>query len=406
MGVCLAIPRPAAADYGLDDGAWNGGRDLIGAAEAAGVTLDSPAVIDVDALEPSDGLLIVHPTRSLPTVSLSRFVRAGGRLAVADDYGRGQELLSTYGIVRAPPTDTETRVRGNPELPLALPRVRHPLTRDVRALVTNHPQSLRHDELRPIFGFGDGPDALVLAGAVERGRLVAIGDPSVFINNMLQFRDNRRFAENLFAYLDGERGGRVYLVTPAVRLEGRAGSRDASLEGLRAWLDDFARADAPPVALILMSVMLVALLLIFAISNLPRRSPYLKNEMLARAGGGGVAGRVAFFERRRSELLHPLLVMKYELEGALIRELGLRDQGSERPLLGQVLAAAEARGMPAPLRRELRALLLELDDLRRRADLPPGPPRPSPKDVRRMVHSAERILAALEPSAPRTSPDT
>ncbi len=389
------------SDYSLTNTGWNGLSDLLGAADAAGVTVDSPEEIDVDTLGVNDALLVVYPTRRLPSESLGRFVRRGGRLAIADDFGQADEFFVVYGIVRSAPQDTLSRVRGNPELPLALPQLRHPLTRDVDTIVTNHPTGLRHDTLRPIIGFGEGQSALVLAGAVERGRLVSIGDPSILINNMLQFRDNRRFAENLLAYLGASRDpaappGRVYLVPPDVRLIGQAGSRDASLESLRGWLDDFAHADAPPIALLLTSLVVVTISLIFVVSSLPRRSPYLTGAMLGLSSGGGLAGRIAFFGRKQRELLHPLLVFKFELEGFLIRHLGLEVSSPDRgPLLREVLIAAEARGLSAAHREALRALLLELDDLRRRADLPPGPPRPSPKDVQRMVDSGERIVAEL-----------
>ncbi|MCB0900488.1 MAG: hypothetical protein KDC40_16885, partial [Actinobacteria bacterium] len=89
---------------------------------------------------------------------------------------------------------------------------------------------------------------------------------------------------------------------------------------------------------------------------------------------------------------------KFELEGELMRRLGLEGQ----PLLRDVLAAAEVYGLTAAERESLRALLLELDEIRRKIDLPPAPPRVGPRDLRRMVDTGEAILARLPDPANRT----
>jgi len=385
-------------DYALRGGSWNGLAQLVQVAEEAGVRLDTPAELDLARLTPDDALLVVHPTGDLPRASLAAFLRAGGRVAIADDFGEAERFLELYGIARSPyePGPDALLLRGNRALPLASPATPHPLTQGVRALVANHPASLRHAELEPVLLLE--PDAaLVLAGAVEEGRLVAIGDPSLFIENMLRFRDNRRFAANLLRYL-GERGGRVYLVAPSTELSGTYGdARGNPLERLDAWLLEAARADLPPRALTILAWVRAALVLVFAASALPRVMPYGASELgLEPARGGGFAGRVAFFARRTKSLVHPALVYKYELEGELVRKLGLEGQ----PLLRDVLDAAARRGLSAADRDALRGLLLELDELRRKVDLPPAPPRVGPRDLRRMVDTGEAILARLpEPSA-------
>ena len=53
-----------------------------------------------------------------------------------------------------------------------------------------------------------GPVAVAVAGQVDEGRLIAIGDPSIFINMMLRYPGNRSFAEGLVHYLvQGDRHG-------------------------------------------------------------------------------------------------------------------------------------------------------------------------------------------------------
>lgn len=384
-----------AQPYRLDSRDWDGLSELLAIADAAGVRLDTPAEVDVSTLSGNDALFILFPSEPLPRASLSAFLRAGGRIAIADDFGEAGALLQSYGIRRVEPnlSSEVSYLRGNPALPLARPRSRHPLREDVRMLVTNHPAVLRHSELEPIAAFDEGPDALVLAGAVEEGRLVAIGDPSMFINNMLQFRDNRRFAENVFRYLDGGREGRVLLVTGDTTLTGRFGDGTGNpIARLDEWLADFAHAPTPPLALTLLAIVLVAILMVFAVSTLPLRSPYSSEALHpARGHGGGFAGRVGFFTSRGGSLVHPALVYKFELEGELVRILGLEG----RPLLRDVVASARERGLGTSDLDDLRALLLELDALRTRVDHPPAPPKVSPRELRRMVDTGERILERL-----------
>lgn len=384
-----------AQPYRLESRDWDGLSELVAIADAAGVHLDTPREIDVSTLSGNDALFILFPGEPLPRASLSAFLRAGGRIAIADDFGEAGALLQSYGIRRSAPhlSSEVSYLRGNPALPLARPRSRHPLREDVHMLVTNHPAVLRHSELEPIAAFDEGPDALVLAGAVEEGRLVAIGDPSMFINNMLQFRDNRRFAENVFRYLDGGRGGRVLVATSTTQLTGRFGDGTGNpIARLDEWLADFAHADTPPIALTLLAVVLVSILMVFAVSTLPLRSPYSSEALHPPAQyGGGFAGRVGFFAKRGGSLVHPALVYKFELEGELVRILGL----DGRPLLRDVAAAAREAGLSGPDLQALRDLLLELDALRTRVDHPPAPPKVSPRDLHRMVDTGERILQRL-----------
>lgn len=395
-----ARAQEAREDFSLQQGHWNGLAQLVMVAEEAGVVVDTPGELDLTGLRPSDGLLVVHPRDDLPRASLMAFLRAGGRVAIADELGEADRFLAMYGIARSAhrPGSDALLLRGNPGLPLGSPAAPHPLTDGVRAVVANHPAVLRHAELEPVVVL-DGNAALVLAGAIDEGRLVAIGDASLFIDNMLRFRDNRRFAANLLRYL-AERGGRVYLVTPATKLTGTFGNaKGSALEQLDAWLAKVGRAELPPRALAILAWLIAALALVFAASTLPRDTPYTAARLgLQPARGGGLAGRVAFFAERDKALVHPALVYQHELEGELVRRLGLQEQ----PLLRDVLAAAERRGLTATNRDALRALLLELDALRRQIDLPPGPPRVRPRDLRRMVDTGEAILACLPEHPSRT----
>jgi hypothetical protein len=391
----MAARAGAQPDYAPENLSWNGLSELVGLAVESGTPLQTPARLDLADLSARDGVLVVYPTAQTPGARMGAFLRAGGRLAVADDFGKGETLWAPYGIRRHHPGEwAGPSLRGNPRLAVAEPhgQLRHPLTSGVRALVTNHPTALRHADLEPLFTYGED-EGLVMVGAVGHGRLVAIGDPSLLINNMLQFRGNRAFAANLLHYLEGGRGGRLWLVSGNTPITGRFRDPLDPLARARGWMADVAAVDMPPIAVTLGSLLLMALFVLVATSALPRQSPYASPAMFPPPPmPGGFAGRVAFFRDRPQHLLHPLMVYKHELEGALVLHLGLRG----RPDLDDVLTKLRRRGLSDAEVADLRDLLTELDHLRERMDRPPGAPRISERRFRSLVGTGERILARLE----------
>lgn len=386
----------ADEDYDPHSNAWNGLGALVRLTRDSGITVELPGRVDVGTLRPDDALLIVYPAGPLPVEGLSAFLKAGGRVALADDFGAGNELLSAYQIARgAPNTQHALQLRGNPALLVARPRTAHPLAEGVHALVTNHPTDLFHRNLDAIFSFDDdGREALVLAGAVGQGRLVAVADPSVLIDNMLELRDNRRFAQNLVRYLAEGRGGRIVIASGHTPIVGRFGEpgADRPLHDVRRALEQLAAAPLPPLALQLGCAALAALALLFAATSLPRKTPYDGRGMFARAPhAGGYVGRVAFFAESHGNLLMPALVYKHELEGEIVRRMGLTGQTPLR----DVLVGLRGRGLGESDVVEARALLVLLDDLKMREDRPPAPPRVTEAALHEIVARGERLLARL-----------
>lgn len=361
----LALPARAQSgdDFAPDNDRWNGLSGLVEIARGQGVELELVERLDIGTLRPEDALIVVAPEEDLPAASLTELMRAGGRVALADDFGHGDSLLRTFRIGRGRPNRADAlRLRGNEELLVARAAAGHPLTEGVTALVTNHPQVVYHQDLEPIFAFGER-DAVVLAGAVGAGRLVAIADPSVLINNMLELRGNRRFAENLVGYVAGEGGGRVLLVPPRGRIVGRYGEpgADRPLHDLRALLEHLAQAELPPGALRVLAASLAGILLVLAAGVLPRSSPYAGASMFARPSvAGGFVGRVEWFSQRPANLGDPAMVYKLELETELARRFGLAWPVSPE----QIAARMKARGMRAVDVEGARALLAELAALR------------------------------------------
>lgn len=394
----------ASGDFATGNTQWNGLSELLAVAAEEDASIEVVSRFDLGTLTAADGLLVVYPTQALPTEDLSDFMRAGGRLAVADDFGAADSLFRVFRIGRAEPNPNAPsvlRLRGNGELLVARPLAQHPLTEGVGAIVTNHPRVLFHAQLEPIFAVGDH-DAIALAGQVGEGRLVAIGDPSVFINNMLALDGNRRFASNLLLYLRGEAGGRVYLLEPGGELVGRYGEpgADRPMHDVRAFLERATEYELPPLALRILALSVVVILLILVAGVLPRTSPYRASAMFREeAVAGGLSGRVQWYRARANDLLEPTLVYKLELEAALSARLGVR---LERPARGaeEMLSVMRSRGVSPQLVDDARRLLDELAGLASGATNGTAPPVPEAR-FRNVVTRGDAILAGVRGGAER-----
>ncbi|MEM7605761.1 MAG: DUF4350 domain-containing protein [Myxococcota bacterium] len=355
-------------DYAVRNRSWNGLSRLLELAQAQENRVDTPAELDLTDLSAADGLLVMYPRRALPSQGLTDFVRSGGRLAVADDFGESSDFLSIFSIERREGAIEGDRLRGNDALPIARPALRHPLVEGVQAVVTNHPTVVRHTELDAVLRYSASGEGPVLTGAVGEGRLVVLGDPSMLINNMLSFSGNERFAANLMAYL-GAGGGRILIATPETRLIGT--SRDGPGHALDRLEDTLAKADEavlPDAVFSVLAATLAVLGMLFAMSLLPRRSPYSRRS--DPLGGGGYAARI---ERSGQDALrHACLTYSYELRAAL----------------------ESARAMPAGATddgRRLQALLSRLEAVGT------GDAKAYRSELERMVGQGERLLAKLLP---------
>jgi hypothetical protein len=235
--VGLVFPRlgHAGAPFDLAGQDWEGCARLV---EIAREQVGAGRVVVTDELDyghlgAADGVLLLHPEGAYDVDELSTFMKQGGRLAIVDDFGDGDRLLERFRITRAAaPTNPLHMLRGNPQLPIAEPSSLHPIVADVAQVVLNHPTTVRHPDLStllriPLQGGDAGPD-VALAGQVGEGRLVAIGDPSMFINSMVRYPGNRAVARNLAEYLvegSSERrgGARLFIVTGHFKEKGTLG---------------------------------------------------------------------------------------------------------------------------------------------------------------------------------------
>lgn len=395
--IVLGTSTALAGDYDVESSAWNGLREFVSLAESEGIVLRPRSSLVLSDLKPADALIVVFPTEPLPASSLIAFVDAGGRLVVADDFGESSELLSHFGIRREPAPTAAARLRGNAELRVARPALSHSLTEGVDALLTNHAVALTHATIPPIFDFeGRG---LVVTGVVGRGRLVAIGDPSLFINNMLELKGNRRFATNLLRSLQSDTGT-IYLLHSNASLRGAFGDPSTlpPAQRARAVFEHLSTLDVPPIGVLWFAGMLLALFLVVSGSSLTAITPYRQSRLVPDPGtAGGFAARVAYHASSRHMLVHAGLSYRFELERALAERLGLR--GAFHP--DDAVRALREHGVAERDLGALSGALRTLDALVPSGGRAMRSPSLSRRKLCAIVELGERILSHLDAEVAR-----
>jgi hypothetical protein len=372
--------RAWAEDETLDPASaeWDGLSDFIAIAQAElPGRVVSRSRLDYGELKREDGVLLVHPDASIDAESLARFMRDGGRVVLADDYGDGDELLAHFGIDRvALPAKPALMLRHNAALPLAEPASEHSVVWGVNRVVLNHASGLRHPELSPVLKVraADGEDEVLVAvaGAVGQGRLLAIGDGSVFMNSMLRFPGNRSLATGVVRYAveddaNGKRGGRLFIVSGHFEQSGIYGEEvgwEGSLRArMRSLLDVLSvvrREGLPPMAAFALAVLAGLGIILWVGSRAGRpHTPVVPRFVreIPLTAQGGLAGHTAVVAAPGTSRVLAMLEVKASLEDQLCELLGLdRNPGHD-----ELLKEIDRRGVLDPADRSvLRALFLRL----------------------------------------------
>ncbi len=380
LAVITAAPSARSEAFDIADTSWEGCSELYGLAtsELGNDRVKAVAVLDWSEVTPNDGILVLHPLQSMDPEETEAFVRAGGRLAIVDDYGRGEETLKRFSIERTSlPTRPLSALRNKPQLAIAEPVLvdekgqptgPHPVVSSVQQFVTNHATGLRSSKrltsVLEIRAVGEPPATVALAGMVDLGRVFALGDPSGLMNQMLRYPGNRAFGKALCHYLvdeDGGKrhGGKLYIVANRF-------SEVSSFQGndsLRKDLENQARAVADALAearqngvpgvmhwlVALMAMLGIGAWVVRAASR-PYKSP---NPRFARptplVAQGGVAGRFALLSAPSSPPSLVLLELKSALVEALAQKLGTPVDPSTESILSAAhrAAALDDRGRSA-----------------------------------------------------------
>jgi hypothetical protein len=224
-GVLVIGARRAAAgerDYSPWHEGWNGLSKLVAMARQTGAVVRVENDVTLDALATTTALFFIYPTATLPSDDLRRFLSSGGTVVLADDFGSADDFLAELGVQKLEISSLSSvqTYAGDGRLAIAEShRPTHPLAFEVDQIVTNHPAYFRSD-FTPVFKFSNPEYGAVLSLTVGPGRLVLLSDPSIFINLMLQFPDNRQFTRNLLSLTVGQQTAELWIVAKHFRTHG------------------------------------------------------------------------------------------------------------------------------------------------------------------------------------------
>lgn len=238
-----------SSDYDPQNSNWNGlmqFRDLV---MGMGFEFSEVTKLEWGDLGADEILVFLYPQQTVDPAQLDAFIQAGGHVIVADDFGEAQNALARIGAIRLDLATlrAENYYEGRTWAPIATVTPGHPISLDVEPIVTNHPAALGHLAGGTVVaGFPDG--ALIVAGERGTGRFVAVADPSIFINRMLEFPGNLRVAVNMLHWLDRNgRAKRVVVVRGDVPMygqarpyidDGNASRMSRSVADINRWLDE------------------------------------------------------------------------------------------------------------------------------------------------------------------------
>jgi hypothetical protein len=405
----------AAPDYDTGSTEWNGLGTFTALAHGMGLDVVQERNLEWDDLGPGDILVLLYPTSGINPSHLAAFVHNGGRVLVADDFGKSEEALAGLGILRG----TGVGVRadqfydGHAYAPVARPLLPdHPLAAGVTALTANHPSVWNATRgAESVFGF-EGGDSLVAAVETGDGRLVALADPSVLINRMLEFDGNLAFAINLIRYLarPGE-SDRLVIMSEDIALLGEP-SRvmgEAGPGGVRGALGDFNRwllgineYLLTQVGMRVLGVAIALVIAVLALVWLPRARQAALDGSWTRARGGSAeqpsAEKVlAEVDRAgRKSFALPAAILRDSINARLSLIVGHPDPLHGMPAQ-ELYEALEARGAGAAIA-SLGAIYPALRALPTRAQAvaPWQAPFVGQREFERLNAAADRLYRSLE----------
>jgi hypothetical protein len=390
VGLVLAAPRPLRAEaFAWNDTTWEGCSELLELArrELGRERVVVQSVLDWSQITAADGVLLVHPLRAVDAEEATSFMKSGGRLAVVDDYGRGDTLLGHFHIERrALPARPAAALRDRPALPIAEPPDEeghgaagpHPTVQFVEAVALNHGSGFQHPDLTVVLvvpAVDEQPVAFAVAGQVEEGRLFAVGDGSIFINQMMRYPGNQRFAAGLVQYLlAGDRpgapsAGKLFVLANEFEERGGFGgvtpwrkSIDRAFESLARAIGETRRA-GPPGWLRTVAAALTALLAGYLAWRALGRFYHPRSPRFARPtpllAQAGVPGRVALLQAPTSPPALALLEVRSALTEAIAVGLGRAPRLASVDVVHEVLPHAD---LDESARARLRALLRRMQD--------------------------------------------
>jgi hypothetical protein len=233
---------------------WNGLSLFVREARKLGIAIETPRRWDWDKARIQDPIVILAPQNmSLDIAPFESFIRAGGRVLLADDFGAGSRLWQAFHIKEGrSPISPQHWDSKQIDLYYTAPyhyREADFLLRQATYVFLNLPQWFFHEygNIEPMLYArvfrSDLPDRSSQGDVLLRvkhghGRLMVFGDPSAFINQMIVLGDNRRLVRNLLLYLTKPlQSNRITLLWGFFEWQGQFSSPPsiAALYAISAW---------------------------------------------------------------------------------------------------------------------------------------------------------------------------
>jgi hypothetical protein len=235
----------STADFSIFNTGWNGTSDIAVSTYRAGKFSPSFELrstgsdvafvrygLDEIVLDPaSEALAIIGPTETFSESEgalVGDFVRAGGNLLLADDFGSANGLLEAMGAGSrfSGKLVIDLSFEKSPEFPICFDIVPDALTTNITSIQLNYATSIAvggasealvrtslaswsdadGDRMQD-FGEPSGPFAVLVRERLGAGEIVLLSDPSVMINGMRGHLDNEAFASNLVSVVSEGRTG-------------------------------------------------------------------------------------------------------------------------------------------------------------------------------------------------------
>jgi hypothetical protein len=223
----IVVASSSTAAFSSYNTAWDGASDLRESAQAVG----TDATV-IRTMEPYDGptaaaetvafvLAPREPYSPNETARLRQFLQRGGTLVVADDFDTvANPLLDGLGAnsrINGTLLRDERHMHQGPTLPVANNVSLHPLTTGVDSVTLNHASAVAPNGATVLVGTSgfayadrnrngqlDDTERLdsypvITVESAGAGTLIVAGDPSLFINVMVERPGNAAFVRNLFA---------------------------------------------------------------------------------------------------------------------------------------------------------------------------------------------------------------
>ena len=231
--ISVPILNTTKEDFSTYNTAWNGASDAKALASSDGYTTSSVLALSEIGTTGDGVLFMLNPNSSVgfsasDVSTLQSFVRNGGVLVLANNFGNGNAVLSGLGVLG------EARFNGsllednvskgvNAALPLITDVTASGLTAGVHELYFNYGTALDVSGTNVTVLARSAPTSYLLAPAggnatvnattgahpvlatldYGNGHIVLLSDPSVFSNDMLGQADNQQLLTSMFANLTG-----------------------------------------------------------------------------------------------------------------------------------------------------------------------------------------------------------